>query len=100
MKNLVAGLALASLLACTRAVNPNGDPTDLNNYPPCAVGFLVRKETSGLRADQGASNDAFHKHLVLHPIAGVSLTERASAPPPLLLGFWPVVNWLPVLRLK
>ncbi|KAI4249817.1 MAG: hypothetical protein L6R42_008900 [Xanthoria sp. 1 TBL-2021] len=36
MKNLVAGLALASLLAGTKAVDPNGDPTDLNNYPPCA----------------------------------------------------------------
>ncbi|CAO1598949.1 hypothetical protein XANCAGTX0491_002697 [Xanthoria calcicola] len=36
MKNLVAGVALASLLSCTIAVNPNGDPTDLNNYPPCA----------------------------------------------------------------
>lgn len=43
MKNLVAGLALASLLAGTIAVDPNGDPTDLNNYPPCAVGDLVRK---------------------------------------------------------
>ncbi|KAL8648686.1 MAG: hypothetical protein Q9226_005898, partial [Calogaya cf. arnoldii] len=36
MKTFVAGLALASLLAVTKAVNSNGDPTDLNNYPACA----------------------------------------------------------------
>ncbi|KAL8664213.1 MAG: hypothetical protein Q9168_007951 [Polycauliona sp. 1 TL-2023] len=36
MKTFVLGLATASLLVITGAVNPNGDPSDLNNYPACA----------------------------------------------------------------
>ncbi|KAL8934569.1 MAG: hypothetical protein Q9216_005844, partial [Gyalolechia sp. 2 TL-2023] len=35
MQYLSAILVIASLLACTNAVNVNGDPTDLSNYPAC-----------------------------------------------------------------
>ena len=86
-------LAVASLLAAVAAVDVNGDPTDLNNYPPCAVCHPSNNKRTGLQANQWISKIASHKPSVPRPIAEASPTEPASAVLALLAGFWQAASY-------
>ncbi|KAL8684020.1 MAG: hypothetical protein Q9186_000050 [Xanthomendoza sp. 1 TL-2023] len=49
MKYLITALAIATSIASIQAVNVNGDPTDINNFPACAIN--CSDQSSGLLSD-------------------------------------------------
>ncbi|KAL8888256.1 MAG: hypothetical protein Q9215_004272 [Flavoplaca cf. flavocitrina] len=100
MKTFSLVLAVASLLAAVTAVDVNGDPTDLNSYPPCAVCHPSNNKRTGLRANPWISKIASHKPSVPRPIAKASPTELASAVLGLLAGSWQAASYPHVMQPK
>ncbi|KAL8843733.1 MAG: hypothetical protein Q9176_001941 [Flavoplaca citrina] len=100
MKTFSLVLAVASLLAAVTAVDVNGDPTDLNSYPPCAVCHPSNNKRTGLRANPWISKIASHKPSVPRPTAKASPTELASAVLGLLAGSWQAASYPHVMQPK
>ena len=81
MKYITGILVAMEWLATAQAVNVNGDPTDLTNYPACAVRRPSRSKVFNRHTDRVVS-----KIVSLYPLghqrtAAVFRTEHASAPP-------------------